>query len=270
MGSCTSFSFGRNWQYFLRLLDDDRVHRAEQSLIDWLGLPDLRGKTFLDIGSGSGLFSLAAFRLGADRVVSFDVDPYSVACTRYLYERAGKPPQWEVREASVLDTAFLAQLGQFDIVYSWGVLHHTGAMWQAVRNAAALVAPGGMYYIALYNRTTGLASSERWLRVKQFYNRAPGLGKRALEGAYATLFIMRLLARRQNPVHYIRTYRSERGMNWWTDVRDWLGGYPYEAATPSEVIAFMSHTFPHYTVARTQESDGNGCNMYLLIHRRAE
>ncbi len=77
------FEFGANWNRFLAVLNDERIAQAEESLKRMLEVDNLQGKSFLDIGSGSGLFSLAARRLGA-RVYSFDYDPKSVACTREL------------------------------------------------------------------------------------------------------------------------------------------------------------------------------------------
>src|SRR5256886_15826578 len=123
------FEFGKNWSRFLTVLDDSRFARAEESLKAMLELEDLEGKRFLDVGSGSGLFSLAARRLGA-RVHSFDYDPRSVACTSELKRRYfAEDPEWVVEEASVLDRQYLATLGRFDIVDSWGGLDHTGAVW---------------------------------------------------------------------------------------------------------------------------------------------
>ncbi len=137
------FEFGANWTRFLRLLNEDRIKQAEQSLRDMLGFDDLTDKRFLDIGSGSGLFSLAARRLGAS-VHSFDYDLQSVACTQELKHRYfPDDTAWVVDEASVLDREYLSRLGQFDVLYSWGVLHHTGAMWQALENVAPLVNGGG-------------------------------------------------------------------------------------------------------------------------------
>src|SRR5438552_10924528 len=144
------FAFGKNWRNFLSGYTEDKARRAEASLCVVLGTTQLTGKTFLDIGSGSGLFSLAARRLGA-KVFSFDYDPDSVACTRLLKEKYFKDDsEWVIEENSVLDDVYMAKLRSFDIVYSWGVLHHTGQMWKAIDNAAATVAPGGQFVIAIY------------------------------------------------------------------------------------------------------------------------
>src|SRR5262252_8616036 len=136
------FEFGRNWQRFLRRLNPKRIHSAELSIQQMLDCSSLYGKTFLDVGSGSGLFSLAARRLGA-RVVSFDCDSQSVACTSQL-KRAFSPEDedWRIERGSALDRDYLESLGTFDVVYSWGVLHHTGAMWNALENMSSLVKPG--------------------------------------------------------------------------------------------------------------------------------
>src|SRR3954451_21086925 len=137
------FEFGKNWQAFLDVLDDERIADAERSLQQMLGVDSLSGRSFLDAGSGSGLFSLAARRLGAEPVCSFDFDPSSVACTRELRRRfLPDDPSWTIEQGSILDERYVAGLGRWDVVYSWGVLHHTGGMWKALNLAHATVAEG--------------------------------------------------------------------------------------------------------------------------------
>src|ERR1051326_4457152 len=150
--STSRFAFGKNWQRFLRHLAEERIAVACDSLSSMLELPSLAGKTFLDVGSGSGLSSLAALRLGAARVHSFDYDAQSVACTAEMKRRyAPAAEHWTIERGDILDDAYAHALGSWDIVYSWGVLHHTGRMWDAIGAAARVVADGGALFIAIYN-----------------------------------------------------------------------------------------------------------------------
>ncbi len=259
------FAFGKNWQKFLPNITDERIEKAKKSLTSFLGMSDLKGKTFIDIGSGSGLSSYAAFQLGADRIVSFDYDQNSVAATRKMWEKAGKPQKWNVEQGSVLDTEYLKQLGTFDIVYSWGVLHHTGDMWSAIRNSANMVKTGGQYYIALYNNVEGRLGSRKWLLIKKIYNRAPKIGKFIMDWIYIFIFhILANLLRFKNPITEMRAYGKSRGMHWREDVSDWLGGYPYEYASSGEVFAFMKKEFPTFTLTNLKTTSSIGNNWFLF------
>lgn len=244
----SGFSFGRNWDRFVREhYSDERVEISRRHLLNFLGVQDMSGKSFLDIGCGSGIHSLAAFRSGTSRVVSVDVDPFSVRATKWVRERAGSPLTWEVHEGSILDPEFVSRLEPADIVYSWGVLHHTGNLWESIRHAAGRVPPGGLFYIAIYEKTP---ESPYWIDVKQRYNRASALRKRFMELAH----VYRTFLRTKSPailmrnLRYILDYRASRGMAFWTDVRDWLGGWPYEPATPAEVTGFCEKTLGLLTV----------------------
>lgn len=235
------FAFGENWQQFLRVVDRRRIEQAEQSLGMMLREPTLTGKRFLDIGAGSGLFSVAARRLGA-QVYSFDLDPDSVACARELRRRyCSDDPRWTIEQGSVLDEGYLSSLGAFDVVYSWGVLHHTGRMWNAIDAACRRVAPGGKLFIAIYNDMG--TCSRRWRRIKRTCNKLP----RALRPLFTALMMtpheMKAIARatlKGRPLSYLRLWSEydERGMNRWRDMVDWVGGYPYEVATPEAIFEF--------------------------------
>jgi 2-polyprenyl-6-hydroxyphenyl methylase/3-demethylubiquinone-9 3-methyltransferase len=235
------FEFGRNWQSFLRSVDEPRIFAAEASLLSMLRCHSLMGRTFLDIGCGSGLFSLAAYRQGA-RVHSFDFDGDSVACARELRRRyAPDDATWTIEQGSVLDTEYMAALGTFDVVYSWGVLHHTGRMWDAMAAACRAVRPGGMLFIALYNDLG--TKSQRWRAIKKFYNRLPRPLRPLLTAAVIAPEEAKALARftlAGHPLTYFRRWTEHgfRGMNRWRDAIDWVGGYPYEVATPEAVFEY--------------------------------
>ena len=240
--SATAFPFGENWARFLTSLSDSQIERATRAVSALVGR-DLRDKTFLDIGSGSGLSSLGARRLGA-RVFSFDYDAQSVACTQDLRRRFFPGDDtWTVTQGSVLDEAFLATLGKFDIVYSWGVLHHTGKMWVAIENAARLVRPGGLFVIGIYNFRGGRRGTATWTRLKRWYCKAPRWQQVAWENAYLVWDLVSMAAVGRNPLRMIREYHSGRGMSWRHDAIDWLGGYPYEAATPGEILEFVRRKY---------------------------
>lgn len=258
------FEFGRNWSAFLSLLDEERIARAEQSLSAMLEVENLKGKTFLDIGSGSGLFSLAARRLGA-KVFSFDFDSNSVACTAELKRRFfAEDANWTVEQGSVLDKSYVESLGKFDIVYSWGVLHHTGKMWEALENASLPVADeGGKLFIAIYNDTG--SQTARWKWIKKTYCRLPGW----LKAPFAVLVILPEEIKNSvrftvtgKPLDYVRgwkTYRNARGMNRWHDIIDWVGGYPYEVAAPDELFDF--YRAKGFRLAKLKcKGVGLGCN----------
>lgn len=266
------FRFGANWQRFLTVLNEARIAEAERSLQRMLRRESLQGLRFLDIGSGSGLFSLAARRLGAS-VHSFDYDPQSVACTTELRRRYfPEDAQWRVEAGSVLDADYMQRLGQFDVVYSWGVLHHTGGMWQALANAGQRVQAGGQLFIAIYNDQGPW--SRRWTSIKRIYNRLP----KGLRGAYGTLVMggreLKFLAGallRFRPGEYLRTwtqYDSNRGMSKWYDLIDWVGGYPFEVATPEQIFEFYRER--GFTLQQmTTCAGGIGCNEFVsAAHER--
>lgn len=259
------FEFGQNWQRFLTALDERRIAEAQRSLAEMLGVDDLHGASFLDVGSGSGLSSLAARRLGA-QVRSFDYDPQSVACTRELKHRFfPDDPLWSIEEGSVLDCAFLASLGKFDIVYAWGVLHHTGALWTALENVAIPLTPGGRLFVAIYNQ------QRYWTRLHTLLKRTYVALPRFLRWPMAAVLIafqvlkgfVRDVTLLRNPIARYRDYPRSRGMSWWHDCLDWIGGYPFETATPEAVFDFFQQR--GFVLERlTTCGGGPGCNQFVF------
>jgi 2-polyprenyl-6-hydroxyphenyl methylase/3-demethylubiquinone-9 3-methyltransferase len=262
------FEFGENWSRFLQVLDDDRIRQAEDSLRKMLDTESLARQSFLDIGSGSGLFSLAARRLGAS-VYSVDFDPQSVACARELRRRYfPDDTSWKIEEGSALDADYLKSLGLFDVVYSWGVLHHTGDMWRALENAQLPVKHGGKLFIAIYNDTG--TQTRRWKWIKKTYNRMP----RLLRRPFAALMIapdeikpaLRAVVRLK-PQEYVQRwtrYDRNRGMSRWRDIIDWVGGYPYEVATPDEIFDFYYARGFSLTKLKCG-GVGLGCNEFVFV-----
>lgn len=258
------FEFGENWSQFLKVLDDERIKQASLSLQGMLGVENLQDRTFLDVGSGSGLFSLVARQLGA-RVHSFDYDPKSVACARELKRRYfSDDPTWNIEEGSVLDPTYLSRLGQHDVVYSWGVLHHTGNMNAALQNVAPLVKPGGLLFIAIYN-DQGI-TSKRWTMVKKIFCSGM-LGRLLIRSVFYPYFALgRLrgdLRNGRNPFKSYALYKQSRGMSVLHDWEDWLGGYPFEVAKPEEI--FDRYRKLGFTLERlTTCAGGLGCNEFVF------
>ncbi|MDZ4688910.1 MAG: class I SAM-dependent methyltransferase [Planctomycetaceae bacterium] len=277
------FPFGANWARFLEQIDESRIAAAVEALVAMLQSPSLAGQRFLDVGSGSGLSSLAAQRLGAV-VHSFDFDPGSVACTAELRRRYGAASgDWTVERGSALDAQYLESLGEFDVVYSWGVLHHTGDLWTAMDLVARRVAPGGRLFVAIYNDQGPV--SDRWKRIKRLYQRLPrglktalvilvgaGFWLRRLSAAGLSL-LLRLLTLRNPlvPMQMLWTdlhVRNERGMHAWYDLVDWVGGWPFEVAQPEEVFRFLRDR-GFVLREMTTCGGGLGCNQFVFDREKS-
>lgn len=261
------FSFGKNWANFLHNLTEDKIVEAENSLKKNLNIDSLKGKTFLDIGSGSGLFSLAAFRLGA-KVSSFDYDQDSVNCAKFLREKyANNDALWDIQQGSVLDKDFLKSYKPADVLYSWGVLHHTGHMHKAFENVAKLVKNDGSLFIAIYNDQGG--ASKRWLWIKKKYVYSKSAFFRNILCLYTairqwSLTCIKDTLKSGNPFKTWFSYgKNNRGMSPWHDIVDWTGGYPFEVATPEAVFYFFKEKGFSLEMLKTC-AGGLGCNEFVF------
>jgi SAM-dependent methyltransferase len=254
------FSFGENWKKYLSGLDETIIKHAENSFSTFTRLSRLDDYTFLDIGCGSGLSSLVAYRLGAKRVVSIDIDPNSIDCITALRTRfASGTNTWDILQGSVLDCSFLASLGAFSYVYSWGVLHHTGSMWEALGNVTNCVEGSGKLHVALYNEHK---NSAKWLKIKRICNRWPRTLFPLTKAGLVLLTYALLLSRLQSPRKYVRQYPQKRGMTFWRDIEDWLFGLPYEYCKPDQVLDFLSDR--GFVALRLRTAASIGCNEFLF------
>jgi 2-polyprenyl-6-hydroxyphenyl methylase/3-demethylubiquinone-9 3-methyltransferase len=258
--SSLRFAFGKNWTNFLSVVNEDRIAEATARLSEALG--DLRGKSFLDVGSGSGIHSLAAVRLGASRVHSFDYDPQSVACTREMKKRFAPGANWSAEQGSILDENYIRSLGQFDVVYSWGVLHHTGNMWKALDLVAIPCVERLM--VAIYHDQGW--KSRFWQSYKRAYNRRSRPVQWLMEvlvlgWAWGKPFVRRP---RQTIARW-KNYISDRGMSPWYDVVDWAGGYPFEVAVPEKVVSFFVQR--GFTLEDSEIRGGGNCNDFVFCRK---
>lgn len=257
------FNFGANWKNFLEKVNEERIHEAEHSLKEMLSVKDLTGMRFLDIGSGSGLFSLAAKRLGA-KVHSFDYDPKSVGCTKELKNRYyADDDNWVIEEGSALDKKYLESLGKFDIVYSWGVLHHTGNMKSALLNSMIPLSKQGRIFISIYNDQGPM--SKFWIRVKKTYcsNLA---GKIFITAIFVPMFSLQSIfiscMKYKNPFGSFLYYKKKRGMSLYNDWIDWLGGYPFEVARPEEIFCIYKKC--GFILENLKTTNRLGCNQFVF------
>ena len=228
-----TFSFGQNWRSFVDTISEGSIRSAMSDIERWFGAHGVKDRTILDIGSGSGIHSLCFHLMGAREVLSIDVDPKSVESTSLLRNKAGDPENWKVVHGSILDPDFVRRIKPHEIVYSWGVLHHTGAMWEAIDNASSLVRPEGLFLIAIYVKGP---TYEQDLQLKQSYNQASAAGKKLLEWKEISKLMRDRWKAGKNPLLW--NEKRGRGMDTYHDLVDWLGGLPYEVASADEVVDF--------------------------------
>ncbi|MFZ1787745.1 MAG: class I SAM-dependent methyltransferase [Saprospiraceae bacterium] len=259
------FKFGKNWKSFSAKVDEGHINASIQKMKYFLD-EKCQNSTFIDIGCGSGLHSLSAIRLGASEVHSFDYDLDSVKTTENIKKQfETKTNCWHIEQGDILDEKYFGKLGQFDIVYSWGVLHHTGSMWKAIENSISLVKFNGYFFIAIYNNQGW--KSKFWWGIKYFYNILPA----GLNTAYALLLgsffqvlnILKytIMLKPMVAIKPLLNYQKDRGMSYFHDIIDWYGGFPFEYASVGELNSFFkNHGFE---AIKIEQALSLGCNEIL-------
>ncbi len=266
----THFEFGENWAAFSGSINEARIRQAELGIANLISTGELAGRSFLDIGCGSGIHSLAALNLGAESVTAIDIDPASVATSKHTLEKFSPTGKFRCLVGNVFDSP-LDDDERFDIVYSWGVLHHTGSMWEAIENAIDRVRPGGKLVIAIYLKTP---FCRFWKAEKRFFKSLPKFLRWPIVWLYSALCFIRILAKGQNPISHIAEYEKHRGMSWYRDRIDWLGGYPYESASSEEIVNFVKRHGGELKKALGSTPSigllGSGCAEYVFEFGRAD
>lgn len=264
-----TYNFGGNWQKYIRELScssrDDlqlslgisRFHLVRFLSPDDEGghsdddRPVLQNLSFIDIGCGSGIHSAAALFSHARHIISFDQQEGSVSSTAALRhqlmenDNSFSDRSWDVYLGDVLIQSDLPEV-LADVVYSWGALHHTRDLWTALENSCRLVKPpedgGGLLLVALYAREM-VRDPDYWIYIKQLYLAVDDLARGKMERDYGWWILReQVMQKGRNPFQMAEDARLQRGMNFWTDVKDWLdwlGGYPIEFSEAAEVIRFV-------------------------------
>jgi 2-polyprenyl-6-hydroxyphenyl methylase/3-demethylubiquinone-9 3-methyltransferase len=204
-------------------------------------------------------------RLGAQHVTAIDYDEKSVEATKSQLGQE-ENVNYVVQQADILQMESIPR-GEYDIVYSWGVLHHTGNLSQAIANAASLVRHGGLLVVALYRKTP---MCPFWALEKLVYSKSPHILQLIFQYVFMAAFALELRRVSKTSLkEYIKNYDLVRGMSYRTDLHDWLGGFPYESIAAEVYEKSIEHDFDLVRRFVSPPSDGRfgtGCDEF--VHRR--
>ena len=260
------FSFGANWTSFNFISGPQQLEYSKLHLENLIGTKSIANVKIIDIGSGSGLHAQSFLELGAKFVKCIDIDRESVQTTIDRLN-AYSADTWSVEIADILDIE-VVEREKYDVVFSWGVLHHTGNLFLALQNASNFCKPGGLLVLAIY-RKTWLCNF--WKLEKRLYNNCPLFFRRIIDLAFASLILIAKWILGTSPRTHIQEYSKRRGMDFMTDIRDWLGGFPYESANPKQIeniLADKGFFLLHSNIRKRQIGFfGSGCNEYVFQRR---
>jgi len=233
----TRFKFGENWSNYSSSVNLEKIELAKKDIIRLVG--DVSNKSVIDIGCGSGIHTVAFIQLGVKSIVSFDYDLKSVETTKKLVKKfCYKKSKYKVFQADILNIDSLSGLNKrkFDIVYSWGVLHHTGSMFEAIISTTKFLKDNGILVLGLYVKTK---LCNFWYYEKKIFNKYKFLQPLIKLPFLFFLIIGLSLKKRSSPYKIIHDYKKQRGMSIIFDVNDWLGGFPYESIDDNSLLNFL-------------------------------
>src|SRR3990172_12923966 len=133
-------------------------YRLEPFILDFAEFDKYRGKKVLEIGVGLGTDHQRFAEAGAD-LYGIDLTKRSIGHVRYRFQVMGLSSNLSVGDAENLDFSD----DMFDLVYSWGVIHHSPDTAKAAKEIMRVLKAGGEFKVMVYHKYS-LIGYMLWLR----------------------------------------------------------------------------------------------------------